>query len=224
MRLTDTVQIVCFDLGGVLVRICETWDEARRLAGLAPRGEPIDRVAGDERRLFTELLDLGRISVDDWAAGISKALGGAYTVSELTRLHHALCREEHAGAASLVDALHDAQMETACLSNTNHAHFTRLVHHDGKSRLAGEPEYPGVARLKQHFASHLLGVAKPDDAIYTAFEAKTGLSAQAILFFDDRLENIDGALRRGWRAHRIDPLHDTVAQLREQLRRYRVLE
>jgi hypothetical protein len=43
------------------------------------------------------------------------------------------------------------------------------------------------------------------------------------LFFDDRIENIEGALRRNWRAHRIDPRRDTIAQVREHLGRYGVL-
>jgi putative hydrolase of the HAD superfamily len=223
-RPTETVRIVCFDLGGVLIRICDTWDEARRAAGLAARGEPFEPPVEERRRALTALLDIGRISVDEWATGVSAALGGAYTPDELKRAHDAISQEEHAGALALVEALHEAGVATACLSNTNHAHWTRLIHHDGKAPLAGAPEYPSVARLKRHFASHLLAVAKPDDAIYAEFERLTGLRGHAILFFDDRPENVEGAVRRGWDAHRIDPRGDTIAQVRAHLRRCGVLE
>jgi FMN phosphatase YigB (HAD superfamily) len=221
--MTDAVRIVCFDLGGVLIRICDTWAEARAAAGLAARDEAFDPALDDERRALTALLGVGRITVEEWAAGVSQVLGGAYTPDELKRLHDAISQEEHAGARALVDELHDAGVETACLSNTDHAHWTRLVHHDGAAPLTGDPEYPGVARLKRHFASHLLALAKPDDAIYAEFERLTELRGGDILFFDDRMENIEGALRRNWRAHRIDPRGNTIAQVREHLRRYGVL-
>jgi glucose-1-phosphatase len=220
---TDRVRIVCFDLGGVLVRICDTWAEARAAAGLAARGEPFDPAVEDTRATLTALLGIGRITVEEWAASVSRVLGGAYTPDELTRVHDAISQEEHAGALALVDELHDAGVETACLSNTDHAHWTRLVHHDGTAPRTGDPEYPSVARLKRHFASHLLALAKPDDAIYAEFERLTGLRGPEILFFDDRIENIEGALRRNWRAHRIDPRRDTIAQVREHLGRYGVL-
>ena len=220
---TDRVRIVCFDLGGVLVRICDTWAEARAAAGLAARGEPFDPAIEEQRRRLTALLDIGRMTVEEWAAGVSQALEGAYAPDELKRVHDAICQEEHAGALALVDELHDAGVETACLSNTDHAHWTRFVHHDGAVPPAGEPEYPSVARLKRHFASHLLALAKPDDAIYAEFERLTDLRGGDILFFDDRIENVEGALRRNWRAHRIDPRGDTIAQVREHLGRYGVL-
>jgi FMN phosphatase YigB (HAD superfamily) len=188
---TDSVRIVCFDLGGVLVRICDTWAEARVAAGLTARGEPFAPAIEDRRRALT--------------------------------VHDAICQEEHAGALALVDELHDAGVETACLSNTNHAHWARFVHHDGAAPLKGDLEYPSVARLKRHFASHLLALAKPDDAIYAEFERLTDLRGDDILFFDDRIENVEGALRRNWRAHRIDPRGDTIAQVREHLGRYGVL-
>lgn len=217
------MRLICFDLGGVLVRICDTWAEARAAAGLAARGEPFDPAAEEERRRLTALLDIGRITVEEWAAALSQALDGAYTPDELKRVHDAISQEEHAGALVLVDELDDAGVETACLSNTNRAHWTRLVHHDGAAPLPGDPEYPSVARLKRHFASHLLALAKPDDAIYAALERLTDLRGDEILFFDDRIENVEAALRRNWRAHRIDPRGDTVALVREHLCRYGVL-
>jgi FMN phosphatase YigB (HAD superfamily) len=132
---TDSVRIVCFDLGGVLVRICDAWAEARAAAGLAALGEPFDPAIEDKRRALTALLDIGRITVEEWAAGVSQALDGAYAPDELKRVHDAICQEEHAGALALVDELHDAGVETACLSNTNHAHWVRFVHHDGAAPL-----------------------------------------------------------------------------------------
>ncbi len=218
-----SVRLVCFDLGGVLIRIRHSWQEACRAAGLAAGDEPLPLHVENKRRALAALLDAGRISVEQWADGVSKAFDGAYSPEDAKRANDAICREEHAGAAALVDALHDAGVATACLSNTNHAHWVRLLHHDGVAPLAGAPAYPSVARLKQRFASHLLGLAKPDAAIYAEFERLVGLQGQDILFFDDRAENVEAARRRDWRAHRIDPERDTIAQVREHLRHHGVL-
>jgi glucose-1-phosphatase len=220
--LAATPRLVCFDLGGVLIRICGSWSESCHAAGLAARDEPAPEV-DEKRRSLTAQLDLGRISFDAWAADVSRVFQGLYSPEEAKRAHDAIGQEEQAGALALVDALHDAGVATACLSNTNHPHWVRLAHHDGVAPLAGEPEYPAVARLKTHFASHLLGLAKPDGAIYAEVERLVGLPGRDILFFDDRAENIDAARRRDWRAHQIDPQRDPVGQVREYLRRYGLL-
>jgi FMN phosphatase YigB (HAD superfamily) len=217
------VRIVCFDLGGVLVRTWSTWSDACRAAGLAAPIEPPAPATQEKVSALGALLEVGRISFDEWATGVSRALAGVYSPGEVKRAHDASTRDEYPGALALVDALHAAGVATACLSNTNDPHWVRLVHHDGAGPLGGEPEYPSVARLKSRFASHLLGVAKPDSAIYAEFERLVGLQGADILFFDDRADNVAAARARGWRAHRIDPQGDTVAQVREHLRREGVL-
>ena len=66
-------------------------------------------------------------------------------------------------------------------------------------------------------ASHLLGVAKPDPRIFTAFGNATGFPPSSILFFDDRKENVLGAGRAGWHARQIDHAGDTASQLLRHL-------
>jgi HAD superfamily hydrolase (TIGR01509 family) len=46
---------------------------------------------------------------------------------------------------------------------------------------------------------------KPDAAIYAAVERALGLTGEAIVYLDDRGENVEGGLVRGWRAL----LHET---------------
>jgi len=224
MPSTTAVKLVCFDLGGVLVRICGSWDEACRAAALAVRDGPPPPKVEETRRALDALLEVGRISFDEWATGVSRAFDGTYSPEEAKRAHQAITRREYEGAPALVDELHEAGMATACLSNTNHPHWVRLVHHDGAASLAGVPEYPSVARLERHFASHLLGLAKPDASIYARFENGVGLRGQDILFFDDRVENVDAARHRHWHAQRIDPKGDPIAEIRRHLRQYGVLQ
>jgi FMN phosphatase YigB (HAD superfamily) len=217
------IEIVCFDLGGVLVRTCHSWAEGCKAAGLEIRMHREDAPLQAIRVALIDELGLGRLAEAQWAEQLSHAWEGLYSPAEIVRIHYAWTQGEYDGVGVVIDALHDAGVETSCLSNTNHAHFARLVHHDGSAPLEGEPEYPTVRRLHRHFASHLLGLAKPDPAIYAAFEQATERAGPSILFFDDRPENVAAARARGWNAEPIDPRTETGPQLGAWLREYRVI-
>jgi FMN phosphatase YigB (HAD superfamily) len=217
------IRVVCFDLGGVLVRICRSWPEACGVAGIDVRGESAGEAHGLARQQLMDRFGTGALNEAEWVRRLSTALGACYSVDELMRIHHAWTRAEYEGAARLIDDLHDAGIPTACLSNTNHSHWARLVHHDGQQALAGAPEYPAVMRLRQRFASHLMGLAKPDPAIYRAFEKATGWTGRQILFFDDLPENVAAARAVGWNAELVDPHTETVPQLRSALARHHLL-
>lgn len=224
MQTSSEVNLVCFDLGGVLVRICRSFGEACRAAGLEVRASIEGRVAQRVRYEFSQRFSTGKLDERAWSTELSLALAGLYSAEELCQVHHAWTRGEYEGAFDLVRELEAAGMATACLSNTDQSHWTRLVHHDGTAELVGDPEYPSVVRLRHRHASHLFGLAKPDPAIYRAFEAAIGLCGSSILFFDDLPENVRAARAVGWRAERIDPYNETVPQLRRWLHAHRVLE
>jgi 2-haloacid dehalogenase len=46
-----------------------------------------------------------------------------------------------------------------------------------------------------------MGVIKPDARIYQMVEEDCGLPAAALLFTDDRADNIAAAQARGWQTH-----------------------
>ena len=80
-----------------------------------------------------------------------------------------------------------------------------------------------LEKLDHRFASHLIGLRKPDDRIYAHVEQATGATPGRIVFFDDVEENVAAAARRGWRAHRISIDSDPIAQVRQHLRAAGVL-
>lgn len=223
MKQPATIRLVCFDLGGVLVRICRSFAEACNAAGIELRGSIEGRVAARLRYEYSQRFNTGQLDEHAWSSELSKALSGLYSAEELRRVHHAWTRSEYDGVLALMGELEGSDVSTACLSNTDPAHWTRLVHHDGTAALNGTPEYPSVLRLQHRHASHLLGLAKPDPRIYRAFETATGAPAAHILFFDDLPENVRAARRAGWRAERIDPDQETAPQLRRWLRQHGVL-
>jgi HAD superfamily hydrolase (TIGR01509 family) len=140
-------------------------------------------------------------------------MGGLYSPEELTRIHDAWLLDEYAGVTEIIDELHARGVATACLSNTNHAHWSRCLR---------ASEFPSVARLGSRHASHLLGCGKPDEAMFRAFERATSAPGQSVLFFDDLGVNVEAARAFGWNAERIDPNAETAPQLRRHLAEYGV--
>lgn len=64
-----------------------------------------------------------------------------------------------------------------------------------------ESIYRFLEEFDRRYVSGHLGLIKPDPAIYAAVEADCGLPPEALLFADDRAENIAAAEARGWQCH-----------------------
>jgi len=215
---TDPVRVVCFDWGGVIVRICRTWREAAERAGL-PVHESIDRPDLDARRQAASFEhQLGRIDAPTFFARIAEATDGAYSVPDVERIYRAWLIEEYAGVGEVIDCLcaHDA-VRTGLLSNTNEVHCRRHLPRNGSPA-----EFPTIGRLHHRVFSHEVGLAKPDPAIYRAFEEECGVAGPRILFFDDLEANIEAARAIGWRAEQIDHAGDTAEQIERHLIAHRV--
>lgn len=212
-------RVVCFDLGGVLVRICRSWDEACGQARLPSRNA--DWLASEEcltrRREASDRYQLGQLDCSAYYEVLSQALRGAYSAREVESIHSAWTLDEYPGALELIRELNSTEgVSTACLSNTNHAHWQRLAGLDGRR------EYSTVPELRHQLASHLLGCSKPDPRIYAlaqaTFSEAGAVQPEHIIFFDDLAGNVSAARSAGWTAFLVDPAGDTAHQMREQLR------
>ena len=64
-----------------------------------------------------------------------------------------------------------------------------------------ETEYPFLRQFDRDFISGHMGVIKPDPKIYEMLEQGSDLTGEALLFTDDRAENIAAAAARGWQTH-----------------------
>ncbi len=198
--------LVCFDLGGVVVRICRSWAEGCTAAGLDVRDPPRWQASRPARAALTLAWQTGRIGGATFASLMSAAVEGLYSPAEIMAVQRAWLLGQYEGIGAIVERLHAAGVDTAVLSNTNHEHWCRMG------------DFPAVVRIRHQLASHLLGLSKPDRAIYRALERQTGYSGTEILFFDDTPENVAAARDVGWRAEVIDPAADPAAQIRSALR------
>lgn len=61
--------------------------------------------------------------------------------------------------------------------------------------------YPVLGRFDRAYVSGRLRLIKPDPRIYAAVETDSGLAPGALLFTDDRADNIAAAAARGWPTH-----------------------
>ncbi|MGA1044447.1 MAG: HAD-IA family hydrolase [Phycisphaerales bacterium] len=203
--MTSAPSLICFDLGGVFIRLQPDLASACRDAGVEFRGG-WEHLASDAPRLeLIERYQVGAIDCETYYRAMSDLSSGRYTPDEIEAIHRVWVIEPYAGIDALLDEIESSDLATACLSNTNASHWRWLE---------------GVAafnRLKHRHASHLLGFHKPDERIYRAFEREVDRRGGEIVLFDDLPENVEAARRLGWQAHRIDPAGDTVAQMRRVL-------
>ena len=203
---SSPIRLVCFDLGGVVIRICQSWNEACAAAGVSVRDTQLWQQTKPDRLRVIADFQTGRIDAPTFAARLSGEVAGLYSPAEILGVLHAWLLDEYAGVAELIDRVHDAGLDTAALSNTSHDHWGRIV------------GYPAVKRLRHLLASHLLGLHKPDPMIFRRLEEQLGYRAQEIIFFDDTQENVIAADGVGWKAHLIDPQADTAQQIAAILR------
>ena len=210
-----SVKLVVFDLGRVLVRICDDWMQACESAGVKLDRVELDGVKLSAMQSAVHQVETNDLSFDEFTTQIAELLGA--TKDQIRDASAAFAIGLYEGVEPLLDELHEAGVPTACLSNTNEHHWAFLAD-------SSHPSYFPLSRLKHRFASHLIHARKPSPAIYEHLERETGFTGSEILFFDDVRENIDGALKRGWTAVWINPeLNDPLSQIRVALGRHGVL-
>ena len=211
--------LVVFDLGGVLIRIARSWEEMHERAGLEgdpPRGDDWH----DRWTAVEKMLEVGDIDDDEGHRRMAAASDGRYRPEEIRRARFASLVGQYAGADAVFDTLDALGLEAALLSNTTETDWVRLA----PPRAVAAPEFPVALGAKHRYASYLMGARKPDRAAFDAVERGTGRSADRILFFDDRPDNVEAARAFGWTAVRIDHAGDTAAQLLDALRRFAVMD
>jgi len=206
------VELVVFDLGGVMVRICRTWQQALRQIGVNPSRllSTSGSLAADVAAALAEANfahETGRIDNDAFALQIAAATG--LTTVEVTAALAGWLLGPYPGIDAVVDRLERASVRTACLSNTNAMHWAAF-HSNGPMRLP-------LDRLHHRIASHEVGAMKPAPDIYAAVESQADITGERVLFFDDSLENITAAQSHGWQARQIDHAGDPMQQVHDVL-------
>lgn len=207
------IQLICFDLGGVLIRLCDGWDHACELAGVTPSKPFTDK---DEREVIklVHREEVGELSKGDFFKLTAPHLG--LTPEGTRAMSDAWLQGAYPGIDTLIDTINTAGLKTACLSNTNDNHWQAMT----------DPNHPNglpLDKLHHRFASHLVRDRKPNPTIYQHVEQATGLPPQAILFFDDAPENIEAAKAQGWHACHVTDSNNPAEQMTSHLKRHNLI-
>ncbi len=96
-----------------------------------------------------------------------------------------------------IDAMKDVVRQarqgrrTGILSNTCRAHWEWICKQNWSVVQGG---------FEERILSFQVGAMKPDPKIYATAETAAGVAPERILFLDDKIENVQAAIARGWHA------------------------
>lgn len=206
------VKVVCFDVGGVLIRIAHFWLDAAAHAQVSVRPEILPTATLSDSPLFGAY-QRGAVSEEVYLTDLMDYLGLA-SLDEADLVHRHIMIEPFPEVDRIVKWLNLAGILTACLSNTNGPHWREMTE---------SGRFPANEMLRLRMASHELRLEKPDLAIFRAFEARAGESGKDILFFDDSKENVEAAASLGWNSVWIDSELDPGAQIKRTLAKNGIL-
>lgn len=191
-------KVLLFDLGGVLVNVAPAHDILTSL-GLPSEHELYARLVSAEPWIA---LEVGEIDADKFSEAFVAALALDLEPARVLLEFEAWNLGWYPGATETLIELRQRH-RLAILSNTNEVHWRRL---------SGEMAIPDL--VDAAFASHLIGLRKPDARVYQHVAAELGVAPADILFFDDNPANIEAALALGIEAWQVEG----VAALRKRLK------
>ncbi|MGR3495463.1 HAD family hydrolase [Citreimonas sp.] len=181
-----TPQAVIFDIGNVLIE----WQPERYY----------DRVIGEDARraMFAEV-DLHGMNDHVDRGGDFRDTIYAWA-------------DRHPDWAEAIRMWHDNWLELAQPRIDHSVRLLRALRANGVPVFAltnfgigtwavATPEFDFLSEFDRTYVSGHMGVIKPEPEIYERVEADCGLPPQALLFTDDKPDNIAAANARGWLTH-----------------------
>ncbi|MGL6209933.1 MAG: HAD family hydrolase [Paracoccaceae bacterium] len=182
-------QAVIFDIGNVLI----TWN---------PEAFYDARIGADRRQRFMAEVPIhaANLAVDAGAPFRDTIYGLAEAhpdwATEIRWWHDdwlAMVDPVIEGSVTLLRALKAKGVPVFALTNFGRETFDIAL-----------ARFDFLREFDRAYVSGHMEVIKPDPAIYAAVEKDCGIEPQALLFADDRPENIDAARARGWGGHLFD--------------------
>jgi glucose-1-phosphatase len=176
-----------FDLGRVVIDI----DFERAFACWASHARCDPRVVKERFRhdVSYQRHETGEIDSAEYFAALQTAFGIDISYDQFLEGWNAIYVGEMPGMADLL-ARAARQLPLYAFTNTNRDH-----------ELVWSQRFkPILAHFTQIFVSSTIRLRKPDAAAYDHVVKAIGVPAQRIVFFDDVIENVEGARARGLQA------------------------
>lgn len=186
------VGAIVFDLGNVIVDLDVPGVE-RGWQGLLGDGFGAFREWAQGEDLW-DRYETGRISQDHFHEVIVAQTAGRLSPKQVQDHWDTILVGIARHRFTLLRALRE-HLPLYVLSNTNDGHIQWVRRHVAE---LGEPDFEAL--FTRVYYSYELGLVKPDPAIYTTVQADIGLDPGALLFIDDRADNVAAAKGCGWQA------------------------
>jgi glucose-1-phosphatase len=200
------IKNVIFDLGGVLldIDIAKT-ETAFEQLGIKDFKNNYSLHKADS--LFDDL-ETGKITEAAFYNGIRNISQTQLTDAEIRNAWNALLLDFRTESLAFLQQI-AAKYKLFLLSNTNSIHltaFNQIFKSDtGKDSLD--------SYFTKAYYSNIIGLRKPNAAIYSFVLADAGITAGETLFVDDLIYNIEGAKALGIQTHHLQP-HERIEDLK----------
>lgn len=201
MTSVHGIEVVLFDLGGVLERVAaapkvEAWTQGRI---------PSDKfwqtwLSSPAVRDF----ETGRISSDTFALRAVEEFGLSIAPSAFLDDFRGWLAGPYEGARELVSQVRRAGVRTASFSNSNAVHWPIMERHQSTMEL-----------FDANFPSHRLGLCKPDVEAFAKVLKLLARKGEQVLFLDDNQVNVDGAREAGMKAERVEGVEGARTALKD---------
>ncbi len=184
----ENPKVILFDLGGVLIDFIGLRELGKLLRHDPGPSAIRDRwIASDAIIRF----ERGNCSPEEFARSFVQEWGLALEPGTFLKTFRTWIEPPFPGVESLLSDLRQSFV-LACLSNTNELHWNVMLDVHGFRNC-----------FDWLYASHLIGAVKPDPEIFAHVSRDMGCDPSEIVFFDDGMENVEGARRAGLRAHKV---------------------
>jgi len=192
--MANTVKLICFDLGGVVVRLKS--GVAAELVAICPahRQATLSAALRDDfthqQTSFSlnEEYQRGLLTTENYLTNMLQNFEGAISEAQLREKVLSIIAGEFEESVSLLPKL-AKNYRLACYSNTHDLHWQHMLE-----------RFSWMSHFELPLASHLTGIAKPHLDSFAALCNASKLGAEECLFVDDRMVNIEGAVKYGMRA------------------------
>ena len=181
---SNSVEALLFDLGGVVIeidfdRVFLHWSHSSSQSLEIIKS----RFAFDSNY---ERHERGEIDASEYFASLRKSMGINISDEEFTAGWNSLYVGEMPGVSTLLSTVGE-KLPIYAFTNSNFTH-----------QLVWSKKFKQVLSLfREVFVSSEIGKRKPEPAAFHAISNDIGVKPENILFFDDSLENIEGAEKVG---------------------------
>ena len=195
------IDVLLFDLGGVLVEFSGVRDLAVLLQGRLSESEIMEQMS---RYLPSEQFGLGKLSSRDFGERFVRDWNIELSPEDFLREFQSWSKRLLPGTVELL-ALLRPQFRLAALSNSNELHWERNINDLGITGL-----------FEVAISSHQVGLYKPDPQMYLTALNRLGVSPDRVMFFDDVPANVTAASALGICAFQVEGVEGVRSRLMQE--------